>query len=122
MSGVDNEIIEVVKIFGSVASACISVLTFLALIIKPFREKILGIQKLRAEGEEKETQTLEATRCLLRNAITRIYFVNYKTKMIQQYEFENLTLLYKTYHALGGNSFVDKIYREINDEWQIVNR
>jgi hypothetical protein len=40
--------------------------------------------------------------------------------MIRQYEYENVVLLYKAYKALGGNTFVDHIYNEIN-EWEVVS-
>ena len=38
---------------------------------------------------------------------------------IRQYELENFIHLYKAYKALRGNSFVDKIYKEVMT-WKVV--
>lgn len=35
-----------------------------------------------------------------------------------EYEYENLERLYKQYKKLGGNSFVDKVWNEVQ-EWKI---
>lgn len=57
-------------------------------------------------------------KCQLRSEMLRIYFRNKDSQSIRQYEFENFGLLYKAYKSLGGNSFVDKINREMED-WSI---
>ena len=46
----------------------------------------------------------------------RIYYHNKESKKLRQYEFENFTMLYKAYKALKGNSFIDKIHKEI-ESW-----
>lgn len=55
----------------------------------------------------------DGQRCLLRSDMLRIYYHNRKERTIRQYEFENFVFLYKAYKALGGNSFIDKIYEEV---------
>ena len=50
----------------------------------------------------------------------RIYYHSHESGKIRQYEFENFVALYEAYKALGGNSFVDKIYAEVK-ELEIVS-
>lgn len=55
------------------------------------------------------------TRCQLRSEMLRIYYHCHEKGVIRQYEYENFVMLYEAYKALKGNSFVDKIYKEIQD-------
>lgn len=57
----------------------------------------------------------EGTRCQLRSEMLRIYYGCHGKGVIRQYEYENFVMLYEAYKALKGNSFVDKIYKEIQD-------
>lgn len=59
-------------------------------------------------------------KCQLRSEMLRIYYRHNDKKIIRQYEFENFMLLYDAYKALGGNSFIDKIYKEVL-EWDVVS-
>ena len=61
----------------------------------------------------------KGTRCQLRSEMLRIYYHHYETKEIRQYEYENFVMLYEAYKALKGNSFIDKIYKEVKT-WKIV--
>ena len=58
-------------------------------------------------------------KCQLRNEMLQIYYHNHEKKIIRQYEYENFVFLYEAYKALKGNSFIDKIYKEVQ-EWEIV--
>ena len=58
-------------------------------------------------------------KCLLRSDMLTIYYHNRERKTIRQYEYENFLMLHEAYKALHGNSFIDKIRREV-DEWEIV--
>lgn len=58
-------------------------------------------------------------RCQLRSEMLRIYYANRESATIQQYEFENFLMLYEEYKALKGNSFIDKIYKEVQS-WEII--
>lgn len=60
------------------------------------------------------------TRCQLRSEMLRIYYHCHEKGVIRQYEYENFVMLYEAYKALKGNSFVDKIYKEIQ-ELEIVS-
>lgn len=59
------------------------------------------------------------TRCQLRSEMLRIYYHNRESGEIRQYEYENFVMLYEAYKALKGNSFIDKIYKEV-ESWEIV--
>ena len=52
-------------------------------------------------------------KCQLRSEMLRTYYRHKDTEKLRQYELENFVMLYDAYKALGGNSFVDKIYKEV---------
>ena len=58
-------------------------------------------------------------RCQLRSEMLRIYYHNREDETIRQFEYENFVMLYEAYKALKGNSFIDKIYKELQT-WEIV--
>ena len=61
---------------------------------------------------------INGQKCQLRSEMLQIYYHNKDTKTIRQYEYENFVMLYEAYKALKGNSFIDKIYAEVQ-KWQI---
>lgn len=62
---------------------------------------------------------IQGIKCLLRSEMVSTYY-NYKdVKKIRQYELENFIKLYKAYKALKGNSFIDKIYKEVMT-WEVI--
>lgn len=85
-----------------------TIATCLSLLIKPIRERIMGMEVIR-----------EGQRCLLRAEIVRIYYRHNDLRQLREYEYRNLVQCYKAYKALGGNSFVDHIFQEMED-WDIV--
>ncbi len=58
-------------------------------------------------------------RCQLRHHMLEIYYKHIDTKTIRQYEYENFVFLYESYKALKGNSFIDKIYKEVQT-WKVI--
>lgn len=58
------------------------------------------------------------TKCQLRSEMLRIYYHNCEKKEIRQYEFENFIKLYEAYKTLKGNSFIDRIYKEVQT-WKV---
>jgi hypothetical protein len=62
---------------------------------------------------------LQGIKCLLRSEMLSTYYHNKETKKIRQYELENFIMLYKAYKALKGNSFIDKIYKEVMT-WEVI--
>lgn len=62
----------------------------------------------------------DGQRCLLRSEMLRIYYHHRDAQTIRQYEYENFVFLYNAYKALKGNSFIDKIYEDIQ-EWKVLS-
>lgn len=52
-------------------------------------------------------------KCQLRSEMLRTYYHHKDAGALRQYELENFVMLYEAYKALGGNSFIDKIYKEV---------
>lgn len=59
-------------------------------------------------------------KCQLRSEMLRIYYRHREREEIRQYEYENFVMLYEAYKALKGNSFIDKIYKEVQS-WEVVS-
>ena len=99
-------IAEIAKYAGYISS----VLTVLAILIKPVREWLFGISAVR-----------EGQLCLLRSEILGIYYKHESEDepVLRQYERENLDALYAAYQAEHGNTFVKDIY-EIMRHWRVV--
>lgn len=96
-------------LLAELAGAITGIAACICLLCKPIRNKILGLNDVR-----------EGQRCLLRSEILRTYYGHREKKTIRQYEYENVVYIYKAYKALGGNTFVDHIYAEIN-EWEVLS-
>lgn len=62
---------------------------------------------------------INGMKCQLRSDMLHIYYANKDKEEIRQYELENFIYLYKAYKALRGNSFIDKIYKEVMT-WEVV--
>lgn len=61
----------------------------------------------------------EGHKCQLRSDMLRIYFGHHENETIRQYEYEHFVYCYEAYKALGGNSFIDKIYGEVK-KWEVL--
>ena len=59
------------------------------------------------------SRIVEGQKCQLRTAMLSTYYHCKEQEKIRQYERENFDKLYAAYKKLGGNSFVDDIYKEI---------
>ena len=57
--------------------------------------------------------------CQLRSEMLRIYYHNREKEEIRQYEYENFSMMYDAYKALGGNSFIDKIKKDV-EKWEVI--
>ena len=93
---------------AAAAANLMAVASFLAFLIRPIRERLLGMETIR-----------EGDRCLLRAEIVRIYYRHLEEQRLREYEYRLLVSCYEAYKALGGNSFVDRIYGEMVG-WKIV--
>lgn len=59
------------------------------------------------------SRIVEGQKCQLRTAMLNTYYRCKDKEIIRQYERENFDKLYHAYKKLGGNSFVDDIYKDI---------
>ena len=66
------------------------------------------------------SKVMDGQKCLLRSEMLRIYYHNREKGVIRQYEYENFVMLYEAYKKLKGNSFIDKIYKEVQ-EWEVIS-
>lgn len=62
---------------------------------------------------------IQGIKCLLRSEMLRTYYHNKDREKIRQFELENFIALYKAYKALRGNSFIDKIHKEVMS-WEVI--
>ena len=92
----------------SVCSGLGSILSLLLLLAKPMRERLFGLSAIR-----------DGQKCMLRADMLAAYCKHREEKTIRQYEYENFLYEYKAYKALRGNSFIERIAREVA-EWEIV--
>lgn len=98
---------SVLTIVGTVAKDVASIGALVAILVKPIRERLFGAAALR-----------ESQKCLLRSEILRTYYRHQEQAALRQYEYENMHHHYTAYKALGGNSFVDHIYAEM-EKWDV---
>lgn len=92
-----------------IAGEITGIIALFILVVKPIREKILGASEIR-----------EGQKALLRDRMSSTYYKHLDDKRMRQYEYENFMSLYKSYKAMGGNSFIDHIKLEV-DEWEVVS-
>ena len=94
---------------SALCSGVTVILAPVAMLAKPLRSKLLGLDKLT-----------DALKCQLRHDMLHTYYRHREGRTIRQYELEDFLYLYRGYKALGGNSFIDRIKSEI-DEWEVVS-
>lgn len=103
-----HDIKEILTVAATVAKDVVSIAALLTLFIKPLRERIFGSKAVK-----------DGQKCLLRTEIMRTYYRHQDTQKLRQYEAQNLVYCYDAYKALGGNSFVDHIYQEMQT-WDVT--
>ena len=96
-----------------------AITTFIVFFIKPVRHWFLGFKERRAVQAEDDATEKESVKCLLRSEIVRIYYANRERQALHSFEYENVAMLYHAYKEMGGNSFVDRIWEEIQN-WKII--
>lgn len=92
---------------ADVCSRIASIAALVILLVKPVREQVMGTKAIR-----------EGQRCVLRGLMLSTYYRHKDTDRIRQYEKENFILEYKAYKALGGNSFIDDICKDVRT-WDV---
>lgn len=98
-----NYLKQIAEICGYIAA----ITTAFVLLIKPLRNKVLGLCDIFSGLE-----------CLLRSDMLRTYYKRQSEGRIRQHERENFESEYKAYKALGGNSFMDNVHSDIS-EWKV---
>ena len=99
---------ERLLMLAELAGAVTGIIACVCLVFRPLRDRLLGLEAVR-----------EGQKCLLRNAMLATYYRHHEEEKIRQYEYENFLLSYKAYKALKGNSFIDKIYTEVQG-WEVL--
>ena len=99
---------EIFTVIVGYARDISAIVTCAVMLIRPLREKILGLESLR-----------EGLRCLLRAEIVRIYYRHNDDKKLKEFEYKTIQACYYAYKALKGNSFIDHIHEEM-EEWEII--
>ena len=99
--------------------ATISTIVAIVIEIGALIGVIQKVNQIKRNNEERLEKIAEGNKCQLRSDMTRTYYHHKETGKIRQYEYENFVKLYEAYKALGGNSFIDKIYDEVK-KWEIV--
>lgn len=70
--------------------------------------------KVKLYRQKDKTQE-EALKCLLRSAITSKYYVYSELGAIPIYEKENVMYMAEQYKTMGGNSYIEKLVKEIEN-------
>lgn len=63
---------------------------------------------------------INGMKCQLRSDMLHIYYRHNEKETIRQYEYEHFVYCYEAYKALKGNSFIDKIYKEVQ-KWEVIS-
>lgn len=104
-----QSLLAILDEISKVISHVMAIAAFVALIVKPVRDRIFGMKDVR-----------ESQKCQLRSDMLRIYYRHKDEDKIRQYEKENFLYEYAAYKALGGNSFIDDIAQEVR-KWEVLS-
>lgn len=86
--------------------------------LEPINKRLDSIQETLDEHGE-TLKVLSDSQCdMIRHKLLKIYDANKENREITQDELHSFEKLYKSYKALGGNSFIDKIKAKV-DEFDI---
>ena len=110
------EVLQIISLSIGIVTGSFS---FLLLVSEKFRNLILKSKKQKTAEKERIDEQKETDKCLLRDAILTNYKASKDVKKIDRDGYENIEHLYNQYKKLGGNSFVDKLWREIQT-WEII--
>lgn len=111
--------LESLQITNFIIAIATGAFALLITLSKPFRQWLLNVKNEKKDDEAKDEISRETDMCLLRDRITSVYFKHYRDCEIKEYEYLNVQHLYQQYKKIGGNTYVDKIWAEMQ-EWQII--
>ena len=98
-----------------------TVLSFLAVLIG-YIATICGGGAVLWRLWKKLRAIANGQQCVLRARITEMYYVHADDSppSLREYQRQNLDELYDGYKALGGNHYIDDLYRKMR-EWRVVS-
>ena len=99
------------QVFANIVAICTGITSILALIVilvKSLRSRFFDFTSIR-----------EGQKCLLRSDMLRTYYKHLDNEKIRQYEYENFMHDYAAYKAMGGNSFIEHVKKEV-ESWSVV--
>lgn len=102
------ELITAISAAANVLGNLAGIVTAAALLVKPIRERLLGMGLLK-----------NALLGLLASEIRKIYYRNLEAHTLRQHEYETEQFCYGAYKAMGGNSFIRHIVEEM-EHWKVV--
>ena len=81
---------------------------------------IAGVLAYLSKFRKSISHIAAAVRCLLRSDITEIYYRHSgdNGESLREYERNNLDDLYEGYKSLGGNHYIDDIYKSMRT-WRV---
>ena len=82
--------------------------------------EVVAFIKIVSNMTDRINKIATGTKCHLRSEMLRIYYHHRTEGTIRQYEYENFVMSYEAYKALKGNSFIDKIYNEVQT-WEVLS-
>ena len=85
----------------------------------PLAVEIVGLIAALAPVLLAVSKVCNGQKCLMRSDMLSICNHNREKRTNRQYEYENFIMLYEAYKALKGNSFIDRIRKEV-DEWEVA--
>ena len=110
---------EILQNITSVAAMITALFSMIMIFVKPFRVWLSQTKTQKQEELRRDEDSKEVNKCLLRDRILEIYYNHNEKREIKEYEFENVGYMREQYKKLDGNSFVDKVWEEMQG-WKVV--
>lgn len=93
----------------------------IATVIGAVAAGITKVTQAFKESKQNKQYDREFKKSVLRAEILNIYYDCRETKTIPFYQYELVKNLFETYKSLGGNSFVEEAYMEI-EEFEVLTK
>ena len=77
--------------------------------------------KLMHNSENKLTKKLYCAAAITISLGLLIYYKYAKEKAIPLYELEDVTALHDMYCKRGGNSYVNRLFRQMTEDWKVLS-
>ena len=83
--------------------------------VSAIESKVENLEQLMADDKKEQELMKEAFICLTRNALTEIWHKAETDKYISDWDRDNFDAMAQAYFALGGNHYIQEVYRKIMD-------